>query len=251
MDKDHYYRQLLKAELENQCRALQPQTDSKDVCLVHTMRVGVLLRFMPACLFFVIALGFLIRHLYCLQVGRHEEFSKKSEVLYIHRRDMPSYRGRIMDRNGNVLAVDQPAMDFYAEPGRFADRTDEVVTILKGRLGLDEPELRRRMKKGIDRELSFTVVSDLTPERARSLEGYCTRALVLKGEPEGMHWLQYYPGREDEKQRAETVARLSELLDIDQKSLENSVHKTLGRFAEVPLQWKVPLEESREVLSLL
>lgn len=237
--------------MAQQYRDFQPLCGQENVCLVHMMRLGVFLRLIPAVCIFLLVLGFLTRHLYCLQVGRHTEFSRKSEVLYTYRKDMPSYRGRIMDCNGNILAVDQPAMDFYAEPGRFADRQNEVVACLSDKLGLSPSELRERLQKGIRRELSFTVVSDLTPDRAQELEKYCTKSLVLQGKKDGMQRLQYFPGRDNEEQRQEMVSRLSKVLAIDAKELDNSVKKTLGRFAEIPLQWKVPLEEGREAVELL
>ncbi|MCY4604457.1 MAG: penicillin-binding transpeptidase domain-containing protein [Gemmatimonadetes bacterium] len=56
-----------------------------------------------------------------IQIFRHEAYSAEAREQYQRRVELKASRGRIVDRRGNNLAVDIPAMSFYAHPDQIED----------------------------------------------------------------------------------------------------------------------------------
>ncbi|MBP1582760.1 MAG: penicillin-binding protein 2 [Victivallales bacterium] len=236
-------------------RDFQPQTSEESVCLDSKLRTGVKYRLVLPLLIFGFLLGFLVCHLYNLQIVRHQEICKKSAPLYTRSSKMTSYRGRIMDKSGNILAVDQPSMDFFCEPKRFASKREEAVNILCRHLEMSRKDVERILDKGLSRELSLVVARDIPLEQADGLRKYCGGSLVLyrQNSPEGTPAcvLKYYPGKESKEERQKTMSVLCNQLGLIPSELSAQVNRTLGRFAEVPLRKNVPLEQARAAINEL
>ncbi len=111
----------------------------------------------------------------------------KGESRYARVIEMPATRGRITDRNGDMLAVSTPVRSVWAIPSdaRFAPGD---VRKLAGLLGMDVAELNSRLSSGHD----FTYLKrQLPPEVADRVAD-----LKLPGIHQQQEYRRYYPGGE-------------------------------------------------------
>lgn len=122
-----------------------------------------------------------------LQGFNNEFLQAEGESRYSRVIPVPATRGRITDRNGDVLAVSTPVRSIWAIPSDArlspAD-TRSLATLLE----MDVPELNRRL----DSERDFVYLKrQLAPEVARRVAD-----LKLPGIHEHQEYRRYYPGGE-------------------------------------------------------
>ncbi len=94
----------------------------------------------------VIALGFAVlagRAAY-VQVFNNDFFQKQGEVRFARTLELPASRGRIMDRNGLVLAYNVPAPSLWAIP-EDVQATPAQLAELSRLLEIPLPDLRQRL----------------------------------------------------------------------------------------------------------
>ncbi|MGB1175562.1 MAG: penicillin-binding protein 2, partial [Luminiphilus sp.] len=84
-------------------------------------------------------LGLLYRYFF-LQVVQNEEYRAQSDRNRIAVRTVAPTRGVIVDRSGNLLAVNTPSFTLAITPER-ADDLDAVLTSLRDLLGLSETDI--------------------------------------------------------------------------------------------------------------
>ena len=98
-------------------------------------------------LIFVMTLGLLAR-LYVLQVVRHDYYADLSQGNRVRTEPIPAARGLILDRNGEVIASNQPAYQLELVPEEVPDLKGELNGLLQ--LGLvkteDIAELQRTIR---------------------------------------------------------------------------------------------------------
>jgi cell division protein FtsI (penicillin-binding protein 3) len=82
-----------------------------------------------------------------VQMVNAEFFQKQGEKRYAHTLEVPASRGRILDRNGLLLASSVPAPSVWAIPKDFEASTEQRRTLLK-LLGMDAREFDARMASG-------------------------------------------------------------------------------------------------------
>ena len=111
----------------------QMQDWARETRITHR-RVAVL-----AALMAFLMLGLLYRY-FSLQVIQNEEYRAQSDRNRIAVRTVAPTRGVIVDRLGNLLAVNQPSFTLAITPER-ADDLDAVLTTLSGLLGLTETDI--------------------------------------------------------------------------------------------------------------
>jgi penicillin-binding protein 2 len=111
----------------------QMQDWARETRITHR-RVAVL-----AALMAFVMLGLLYRY-FSLQVIQNEEYRAQSDRNRIAVRTVAPTRGVIVDRSGNLLAVNQPSFTLAITPER-ADDLDAVLTTLSGLLGLTETDI--------------------------------------------------------------------------------------------------------------
>ena len=92
-----------------------------------------------AALMVLVMTGLLYRY-FSLQVIQNEEFRAQSDRNRIAVRTVAPTRGVIVDRSGNLLAVNQPSFTLAITPER-ADDLDNVLTTLSDLLGLAETDI--------------------------------------------------------------------------------------------------------------
>ena len=94
---------------------------------------------MLAAVMVLVMMGLLYRY-FSLQVIQNEEFRAQSDRNRIAVRTVAPTRGIIVDRSGNLLAVNQPSFTLAITPER-AENLDSVLTTLSDLLGLTETDI--------------------------------------------------------------------------------------------------------------
>lgn len=148
---------------------------------VYIVRIG--------CLFAAVCAGFaaLGRHLYDLQIARHEHFLERARRLYVTTRKERGTRGQIRDVNGNVLAGNFACYDIWAEPARFGDGRQHAAAILSRELAMPASYLERQFEATRSRRERYPAdvvvasrvdagVAERIRERRRRARGYRLRA---------------------------------------------------------------------------
>ena len=111
----------------------QMQDWARETRITHG-RVTVL-----AVLMVLVMMGLLYRY-FSLQVVQNEEFRAQSDRNRIAVRTVAPTRGVIVDRSGNLLAVNQPSFTLAITPERAED-LDNVLITLSDLLGLTETDI--------------------------------------------------------------------------------------------------------------
>ncbi len=122
-----------------------------------------------------------------LQGFNNDFLQAKGESRYSRVIAVPATRGRVVDRNGDVLAVSTPVRSIWAIPGD-AQLTPPQVRQLAALLEMDVEEVNRRLTPGRD----FVYLKrQLAPEIARQIA-----ELKLPGIHQQQEYRRYYPGGE-------------------------------------------------------
>lgn len=123
-----------------------------------------------------------------LQTVNTEFLQEKGDARYSRVLEVPATRGRILDRNGEALAVSTPVKSIWAIPGdvelgRAAKRR------LEGLLGMSGAELDRKLA---DASRDFVYLKrQIAPQTAQAIED-----LRLRGIYEQQEFRRYYPAGE-------------------------------------------------------
>jgi cell division protein FtsI (penicillin-binding protein 3) len=123
-----------------------------------------------------------------LQAVRTDFLQEKGDARYARVLDIPATRGRILDRNGEALAVSTPVRSIWAIPADV-DASASERRKLAALLGLRKNELERRLSDN-SRDFSY-LKRQVAPETAAAVQ-----ALGLKGIYDQPEFRRYYPGGE-------------------------------------------------------
>ena len=128
-----------------------------------------------------------IRALY-LQALKTDFLQEKGDARYSRLREMPATRGRILDRNGEALAVSTPVKSIWAIPSDV-----ELKPAQKGKLaallGMSAGELDRRLAEPA-RDFAY-LKRQVSPDTAEAIA-----QLGLRGIYESREYRRYYPAGE-------------------------------------------------------
>jgi len=113
---------------------------------------------------------------------------QKGEARYARVLEVPATRGRIVDRNGEALAISTPVKSIWAIP-EDVEATPEQLKMLAGLLQLDAQTLTRKLS-GADREFVY-LKRQIPPESAARVA-----ALGIPGIHQQGEFRRYYPGGE-------------------------------------------------------
>ena len=137
----------------------------------------------------LMALGFTVmagRALW-VQVLGNDFFRHQGEVRYARTLDLPASRGRVLDRNGAILATSVVAQSVWAEPSDV-DLDDPRLAQAAGLLQMPTEELKRRISKGgrnfawIKRQVDEPVALEV---RKLGIKGLYLREEYKRQYPEG------------------------------------------------------------------
>lgn len=124
-----------------------------------------------------------------LQAMRTEFLQGKGEARYARVLEVPATRGRILDRNGEALAVSTPVKSIWAMPDAVAPEPDIRASLARV-LGLAPAELERRIAGGEGRDFVY-LKRQVPPEEAERVA-----ALGVPGVFQHKEYRRYYPGGE-------------------------------------------------------
>ncbi|MDD6213084.1 MAG: penicillin-binding transpeptidase domain-containing protein [Clostridiales bacterium] len=93
-----------------------------------------------------------------LMLFRADYYSEKAEELHERERDIKAARGKILDRNGVVLADNRTVCTVSVIHNQLED-PEEVIKVLSSMLEMDEEKVRKAVSKVSSREIIRTNVS--------------------------------------------------------------------------------------------
>lgn len=117
-------------------------------------------------------------------VYRSDYYSQMAEDLHQRERTIKAARGRILDRNGVVIADNRTVCTVSVVHNQIKD-ADTVVTVLCEELGVSEETVRKKVEKYSSREIIKTNVD--------KKEGDKIRAYDLEGVKVDEDYKRYYP----------------------------------------------------------
>ena len=151
-----------------------------------------------------------------IQIIGTDFYQRQGEIRYARTLDLPASRGRIVDRNGQVLATSIPAPSLWAIPKDFdADRKQRRA--LARLLGLTPPELDARVA---DDDAKFVWLKRQVDEPVAA----AVRAMNLKG----VHELREYKRKYPEGEAAAHVVGFTDVEDKGQEGIELAFQKDLA-----------------------
>jgi len=164
----------------------------------------------------LVGLGFaaLVGRAVYIQIVGAEFFLKQGEARYARTLDMPASRGRVLDRNGQLLATSVPAPSVWAIPKDFdADRKQRAQ--LARLLGLNAAQLNDKL----DDNQNFAWLRRQVDESVwREI-----KALNVKGVYEQREYKRSYP----EGEAAAHVVGFTNIEDKGQEGIELAFQKDL------------------------
>jgi cell division protein FtsI (penicillin-binding protein 3) len=171
-------------------------------------------QFIVAC----IALGFLglvVRAAYVQVIG-NDFFQRQGTVRFMRNLDLPANRGRILDRNGNILASSVPVPSIWANPDDM-DRDPAKLKALAKLLNMSMSELEKKLQ---DEDKIFVWLKRQVDESvAQEIE-----ALKIKGVYSRKEYKRIYP----EGEAVAHVVGFTNIENMGQEGVELAFNKDLG-----------------------
>lgn len=139
-----------------------------------------------AILFFFLALMMigLAGRLVYLMIYRSAYYTAKAEDLHLRERAIKAARGRILDRNGEVLADNRTVCTISVIHNQVKE-PEETIAVLSRELELEEEAVRKKVEKRSSREVIATNVEKAMGDRIRSFQ--------LAGVKVDEDYKRYYP----------------------------------------------------------
>jgi cell division protein FtsI (penicillin-binding protein 3) len=151
-----------------------------------------------------------------IQVFANDFYRHQGEVRYARTLDLPANRGRILDRNGLLLASSVPVPSVWAMP-EDVDRDPEKLEQLARLLGMPLPELMKRL--GQEDKSFVWLKREVDESTARQIA-----ALDIKGIYQRKEYRRQYP----EGEAAAHVVGFTNVEDKGQEGVELAFDKLLA-----------------------
>ena len=117
-----------------------------------------------------------------VHIERSDFLKREGERHYQRDILQPAVRGRILDRNGHVLAVTVPAFSISAGPAALLQDLDELAALSKV-LGLDAAVLERRARRALaDKREEMYIKRQVKPQIAEAVKQADIKAVRIKPE---------------------------------------------------------------------
>lgn len=147
----------------------------------HRKKTWVLFMMLILCM-----AGLMIRTGY-IMIFESSYYEGKAKEIQERERIISGIRGDILDRNGNVIAVNETAYNISVIHNQISDE-EKVIEVLSGELGIDEEKVRKRVEKVSSIEKIKNNVSKETGEKILSYN--------LDGVKVDESSIRYYPNNE-------------------------------------------------------
>ena len=119
-----------------------------------------------------------------LMIFRSEHYSQMAEDLHQRERTIKAARGRIIDRNGKVIATNRTVCTVSVIHNQVEDQ-EQVISVLTAELGLSEESVRKKVEKRSSREIIKTNVDKAQGDKIRDMR--------LAGVKVDEDYKRYYP----------------------------------------------------------
>lgn len=136
------------------------------------------------CLLLCLCMAGLAGRLVFLMLYRSEYYSGRAEDLHQRERTIKAARGRILDRNGEVIAANRTVCTISVIYNQVTDR-EQVIRTLSEMLPMDEEKVREKVEKRSSREI---IRSNVSKEM-----GDAIRACHLDGVKVDEDYKRWYP----------------------------------------------------------
>ena len=136
------------------------------------------------CIMLCLCMAGLTGRLFFLMIYKADYYSEMAEDLHQRERTIKAARGRILDRNGVVIADNRTVCTISVVHNQIED-PESVIRILSGELGVQEDTVRKKVQKYSAREIIKTNVD--------KKEGDKIRAQGLAGVKVDEDYKRYYP----------------------------------------------------------
>lgn len=130
---------------------------------------------------------FLLGRLVYLMVARADHYAQLATQLHERERSIKAARGRILDRNGSILADNKSVCTVSVIHNQLED-PEQVIQVLSKELGISEKEVRKRVEKYSSIERVKSNVAKETGDRIREYD--------LPGVKVDEDYKRYYPYEE-------------------------------------------------------
>ena len=120
------------------------------------------------CIAIVMTAVFLMGRLAYLMVAKADYYNRAATELHERERSIKAPRGRIYDRNGNILADNKAVCSVSVIHSQIEDE-EAAIQVLNEYLDKEEAEIRKKVTKVSSRELIATNVAKETGDRIREL----------------------------------------------------------------------------------
>jgi cell division protein FtsI (penicillin-binding protein 3) len=124
-----------------------------------------------------------------IQIIRKEFYQKQGNQRFLREVSVPAYRGAILDRNGEPLAISTPVVSIWANPKQLLEQPADLGTLAQ-RLSLPMDSLVSRVTQFSDREFVY-LKRQMSPEQADAV-----LALDLPGIYAQREFRRFYPAGE-------------------------------------------------------
>lgn len=124
---------------------------------------------MFVCILMILFGVFLMGRLVYLMIFQAEHYSYMAEALHERERSIKAPRGKIYDRNGNVLADNVAVCSISVIHSQITDE-EEVISVLCEYLEKSEDEIRKKVEKNSVREIIATNVEKELADQIRELD---------------------------------------------------------------------------------
>lgn len=151
-----------------------------------------------------------------VQVIGNDFFLRQGEVRFARTLDLPANRGRILDRNGMILASSVPAASIWASPGDV-EATSEQLRELAVLLEMPLAELNQKLA---DEDKNFVWIKRQVDDPVAQK----IRALAIKGIHQRKEYTRKYP----EGKTVAHVVGFTNIGDHGQEGIELSFDKELS-----------------------
>jgi len=178
---------------------IQPKTTEED----YSYRWRLLL------VAILMAMTVLIGRAVYLQVLDRQFLKKQGDMRHVDVLPVPSHRGRIIDRNGELLAISTPVKSLWINPREFreADVSASRIRTMAGLIELSPTEIQKRI--GTDQNRAFSYLKRrISPEVVDQV-----MALDIPGIYAEREYRRYYPS-------GEVAAHLLGFTNIDDSGQE-------------------------------
>jgi cell division protein FtsI (penicillin-binding protein 3) len=166
----------------------------------------------------VIAAGFLglVARAAYVQVIDNAFFKRQGTVRFVRTLDLPANRGRILDRNGNILASSVPVPSIWANPEDI-ERDPVKLKALAKLLGMTSAELDKKLQ---DEDKTFVWLKRQVDESVSK----DIAALKIKGVYDRKEYKRIYP----EGESVAHVVGFTNVENFGQEGVELTFNKALG-----------------------